>query len=128
MTRDFRKLRVFIEADRLVLAVYALSATLPAAERYGLQAQLRRAAVSVACNIVEGSARPTTLDYMRFLHVARASARECAYLLDLSHRLGFADRTAAVRAVAEYEGLQAGLLAQARAIDWEDGRFGGVKA
>src|SRR5580704_6572505 len=117
MTRDFRKLRVFIEADRLVLTVYALSATLPPSERYGLQAQLRRAAISVACNIVEGSARPSTLDYLRFLHIARSSARECAYLLDLSHRLGFADRTAATRAVAEYEGLQAGLLAQARAID-----------
>ena len=52
--RDHTKLKVFELADRLTLSVYRHSATFPAVERYGLQSQVRRAAVSIAANIVEG--------------------------------------------------------------------------
>jgi four helix bundle protein len=89
VSRDHRKLNVFTLADELVVQVYAETTTLPANERYGLCSQVRRAAVSVATNIVEGCARRTTRDYLHFINIATGSAAETLYLLDLSARLGF---------------------------------------
>ena len=112
MSRDHRKLRVFQEADELVLAVYPLTRLLPIEERFGLQAQIRRAAVSTATNIVEGSGRSTQAEYRRFLDIAHASAREAAYLMDLAGRLGLVGAEQAPKLsdlVARYEGLCAGL-------------------
>jgi four helix bundle protein len=60
MARDYRKLRVFHEAHALVLAIYRETKTFPRDEWFGIRVQLRRAAVSVAANLVEGSARRTT--------------------------------------------------------------------
>src|SRR5262249_61284934 len=83
-----RKLRLFDLADDLVLEVYRTTRNFPPEERYGLQAQLRRATLSAATNIVEGCARKTEKDFAKFINVATGSAAESRYLVDVSIRLG----------------------------------------
>ena len=103
MSRDHRKLEVFQLADRLVLDLYQITRDLPDSERYGLQAQLRRAAVSSATNIVEGCSRRSDPDYCRFLSIAHGSAREVCYLLTICTRLGYLAESAITQLADDYD-------------------------
>jgi four helix bundle protein len=87
--RDHTKLRAFEMADEVAILVYQVTIGFPKEELYGLTSQMRRAAVSVPSNIVEGCARDSQADYLRFLTVAFASLRELHYQVGLSKRLGF---------------------------------------
>ncbi len=82
-------------ADELVIDVYNITKIFPNSEVFGLTSQLRRAAVSVATNIVEGSQRSTLADYLRFLDIALGSLAEVGYLIDVSVRLGYLDHSKA---------------------------------
>lgn len=88
--RSFRDLIAWQKAVALCKGVYAISATFPDAERFGLTAQIRRAVVSIPSNIAEGYGRRRTKDYMRYLDVARASLYEVDTQLVLARELGFA--------------------------------------
>ncbi len=87
--RDHTKLKAFQLADERAVAVYHSTSSFPREEQFGLTAQIRRAVVSVASNIVEGCARHTEADYLRFLDMAYGSVREVEYQLSLAHRLGY---------------------------------------
>jgi len=87
--RDHTKLRAFELADEVAVLVYRVTAGFPREELYGLTSQMRRAAVSIPSNIVEGCARDSQADYLRFLYIAFGSLRELHYQLSLSKRLGF---------------------------------------
>ncbi|MDQ3995979.1 MAG: four helix bundle protein [Gemmatimonadota bacterium] len=89
---SFRRLKVWQRAHKLTIHVYRLAATLPVSERFGLAAQLRRAAASVAANIAEGCGRRNSFggngELIRFLHIAMGSAMELEYHLLLAHDVG----------------------------------------
>ncbi len=87
--RDHTKLRAFELADEIVVMIYRITAEFPKEELFGLTSQMRRAAVSVPCNIVEGCARDGEADYLRFLDIAFGSLRELHYQFTLSKRLKF---------------------------------------
>ncbi len=87
--RDHRKLEAFQLAHQLVLAIYRVTAAFPSHELFGLTSQMRRAAVSGAANIVEGSARRTEADFLRFLDIAFSSLRELEYYIQLSRDLEY---------------------------------------
>jgi len=87
--RDHTKLRAFELGDEVAVLIYRVTEGFPREESYGLTSQMRRAAVSVPSNIVEGCARDSEADYLRFLHIAFGSLRELHYQLSLSKRLGF---------------------------------------
>ena len=74
--RPHHELRVWRDAIDLVAKLYVLTAGFPADERFGLTAQMRRAAVSVPSNIAEGAARGSRKDFLRFLMIARGSLSE----------------------------------------------------
>ncbi|TFG38402.1 MAG: four helix bundle protein [Syntrophobacterales bacterium] len=87
--RDHTKLRAFEFADEVAILVYRVTAGFPKEELFGLTSQIRRAAISVPSNIVEGCARDSEADYLRFLNIAFGSLRELHYQLNLTKRLGF---------------------------------------
>jgi four helix bundle protein len=85
--RDHRKLDAFHLADSLVLMIYDGTSSFPSSELYGLVSQMRRSSVSVAANIVEGCARRSEKEFLRFLDCSFASLREVGYYIDLAERL-----------------------------------------
>ncbi len=118
--RDHTKLLAFERADEVAVMVYQLTAGFPKEEMYGLSSQMRRAAVSVPSNIVEGCARETQADYLRFLTMAFGSLRELHYQLTLSKRLGFhcnQDSSLIESKIVETEKMLNGLI---RALRQED--------
>ena len=86
---DFRQLTVWKRAHGLALDVHRSTASFPATERYGLTAQMRRAAVSVVSNIAEGCGRQNDRELAYFLRIARGSVRELECQLLLSRDLEY---------------------------------------
>lgn len=87
--RPHEQLDVWRDAMALVKETYVLSAHFPDAERFGLTAQMRRAAVSIPSKIAEGAARRSTAEYLRFLSVARGSLSELDTQLQIAVSLEF---------------------------------------
>lgn len=87
--QPYYSLLVWQKADKFLNEVYYITASFPREELYGVISQFRRAALSVVLNIVEGKARSSQKDFLRFLYIARASLSECAYLLEFSSKQKF---------------------------------------
>jgi four helix bundle protein len=117
MARDHTKLRTFKLADDLVAEVYQISRTLPPEERFGLQSQIRRAAVSIPTNIVEGAVRRSEPHCVGYLETSLGSACEARYLLQLCIRLQMLDARHCESLIARYTDVIQGLAALISRID-----------
>jgi four helix bundle protein len=84
----FRDLHVWQKSHRLVLAIYAVTASFPNHELFGLVSQMRRASYSVPANIAEGFRRRSRMDKVRFLNISESSLEELRYYLLLAADLG----------------------------------------
>lgn len=94
-SKTYRDLIVWQSAHRFVLEVYRVSTSFPKDELFGLTSQLRRAAVSIPSNIVEGFGRWKIADKLRFYNIAESSLHEADYQLFLAHEFNYADTSAA---------------------------------
>lgn len=92
MKRCFRYLIVWQRAIELVVQVYRKTADYPVAEKYGLQSQMRRSAVSIPSNIAEGQGRLTRGEFRQFLGIAKGSLAELETELIVSVKLNLLPR------------------------------------
>ncbi|MCR4315932.1 MAG: four helix bundle protein [Planctomycetes bacterium] len=90
---NFKGLIVWQKSMNFVAGIYEVTKSFPSDERFGLTAQIRRAAVSVPSNIAEGNSRISTAEYRQFLSVARGSLAEVETQLLISQMLGFANES-----------------------------------
>ncbi len=87
--KTHKDLRVWQKGMELVEEIYALTATFPQSEIFGLTSQIRRSAVSIPSNIAEGAARGTKEEFIHFLYIALGSLAELETQLLIAQRLGF---------------------------------------
>jgi len=112
--KPHKKLEAWRRAVDLVVVVYQTTLGFPAEERFGLTAQVRRAAVSVASNIAEGAARGSARLFVNALQIARGSLSELDTQVVIASRLGYlSEQKAAELAIrlAEVDRLLNGLIA-----------------
>lgn len=87
--RNFWDLVVWKKSHQLVLNVYKITRGFPSDEKFGLTSQLRRAAISVTANIVEGFRKRTKKDKANYYNIAHGSLEEVKYYLILAKELNY---------------------------------------
>ena len=92
-------LTVFKKSHKLVLDIYRITNGYPNEEKFGLTAQMRRSSSSIPTNIMEGSGRSGTKEFIHFIGIALGSCKEIEYQLLLSKDLGYLSKN-------EYEELK----------------------
>lgn len=89
---SFEKLECWQQARKLAVWIYQVTNVFPGAERFGISAQMRRAAISIASNIAEGTSRKSFREQAYFTTVAYSSTIELLNDLIISHDLKFIEK------------------------------------
>ena len=111
MEKGYRKLIVWQRANDLAYQTYLETKKFPKEEIYGITSQLRRAALSVPVNIVEGTGRQGKKELKQFANIALGSLAETEYLLEFCYRLKYLNEE-------EYKKLE-GLRNETGALLWK---------
>jgi four helix bundle protein len=92
MDKPHKNLDAWKVAMELAQFVYRISGPFPSGERFGITAQVRKAAVSIPSNLAEGAARSSRSEFRQFLSIARGSLSELDTQLDLCVAIGILDQ------------------------------------
>lgn len=90
---NFKELKVWSNAIKLATAIYNMTRTFPAEEKFGLVSQFQRSSVSIPSNIAEGAGRNTNGEFRQFLGIAKGSLYELETLLIISKEVSFISET-----------------------------------
>jgi four helix bundle protein len=100
---QFRKLLIWQRAMKYITLIYQITSAFPKSELYGLTDQIRRAAVSIALNIAEGSGTNTKNEFQHFLSFSKRSVYEVITGLEISIQLGYGSKEIINAAIIEGE-------------------------
>ncbi|MDX1950398.1 MAG: four helix bundle protein [Rickettsiales bacterium] len=89
--KGFENLEVWKYSINLIKEIYLVTKNYPKEEVYGLTAQIRRSAISIASNISEGSAKSTYAEFARFISIALGSCAELKCQVIISYEIGYLD-------------------------------------
>ena len=101
----WKNLEIWKKADELALKVYLISKTFPKEEVYGITSQIRRAALSIPTNIVEGYSRKGDKELARFISISLGSLAEVKYLIHFCEQLNFFKDSNILDIIKGYEEL-----------------------
>ncbi|HTI63725.1 MAG TPA: four helix bundle protein [Gemmatimonadaceae bacterium] len=117
VVRSYRELAVWQLAMETVVTAYRVTRAFPADERFGLTAQLRRAAVSIPANIAEGRSRLGPGEFRHGVSVARGSVAEVETDLAIAIALEFVDARDVVELTAQLDRLSKMLFGLHRSLE-----------
>ena len=100
---QFKELGIWKKSRQFCSGIYAITATFPNDEKFGITNQLRRTSVSIPSNIAEGSSRNSNKDFSRFLEIAIGSAYEIETQLLIASDLGFIQKEKLNTVIAQLE-------------------------
>ena len=92
----------------------------PRAEQFGLVSQMRRAAVSICSNLVEGCSRGTASEYKHFVSIAKGSAAELECQIELAQAIGFIDNATTDKLISATQHIVKMLSGLKRALGSDD--------
>lgn len=103
---DYKKLKIWQKSVELAVKVYEVTQKFPKSELFGLTAQARRSAVSIASNIAEGAGRSSRKEFGNFLSISNGSACELITQLEIANRVNLLNDAAFQVLKAEISEIQ----------------------
>ena len=113
---NFRNLKIYQRSIAHAVEIYRITGNFPKEELYGLTSQIRRAAVSIALNIAEGSGNSSEKEFKRFLEIALRSDYEVMACLEIALRMNFYNQETFTRLTAEADEIAAMIVGFSKSL------------
>ncbi len=113
---NFRNLKIYQRSIAYAVEIYRITGNFPKEELYGLTSQIRRAAISIALNIAEGSGNSSEKEFKRFLEIALRSDYEVMACLEIALRMKFCNQEAFTHLTAEADEIAAMIVGFSKSL------------